>query len=166
MKRLITFLTFVTLSSLTTHAQNWPSFRGPNASGVAEGTNPPTTWNVEKSQNVLWKTDIPGLSHASPIVWGNNIFVITAVSSDAKANFEAKNRGIDLAQDNVPHTWTIYAIDKRNGQILWSNKAYEGVPRAKRHLKATQANSTPVDCGTTKILRGDTRAVRSSIATS
>lgn len=147
MKRLIISLIFITLSSLTTHAQNWPSFRGPNASGVAEGTNPPTTWNVEKSQNVLWKTDIPGLSHASPIVWGNNIFVITSVSSDAKASFEAKNRGIDLAQDNVPHTWMIYAIDKRNGQILWSNKAYEGVPRAKRHLKATQANSTPVTDG-------------------
>jgi outer membrane protein assembly factor BamB len=102
---------------------------------------------VEKSHNVLWKAAIPGLSHASPIVWGNNIYVITAVSSDSKTGFAAKNRGIDLANDDAPHTWMIYAIDKRNGQVLWSNKAYEGVPRAKRHVKATQANSTPVTDG-------------------
>jgi outer membrane protein assembly factor BamB len=147
MKRLITSLLFVALSAIAINGQNWPSFRGPNASGVAEGANPPVTWDVEKSQNVLWKTDIPGLSHASPIVWGNNIFLITAVSSEAKTSFEAKNRGIGLAQDDVPHTWMIFAIDKRDGHVLWSNKAYEGVPRAKRHVKATQANSTPVTDG-------------------
>ena len=133
--------------SPTVNAQNWPSFRGPNASGVADGTNPPTTWEVDKPQNVLWKTPIPGLSHASPIVWGNKIFLITAVSSDAKAGFVAKDRGIGLANDDAKHTWMIYALDKRNGRVLWSNTAYEGVPRAKRHVKATQANSTPVTDG-------------------
>ena len=150
MKRLtlsVLFLSLLTLSAITTNAQNWPSFRGPNASGVADGTKPPTTWDAEKSQNLLWKTAIPGLSHASPIVWGNQIFVITAISSDAKAGFSAKDRGIDLATDEAKHTWMIYALDKRNGQILWSNKAYEGVPRARRHVKATQANSTPVTDG-------------------
>lgn len=147
MKRLIIVLSIAALSSITTNAQNWPSFRGPNASGVVEGTNPPITWDVEKTQNVLWKTNIPGLSHASPIVWGNQIFVITAISSDAKAGFMAKDRGIDLANDNTTHTWMIYALDKLSGKILWSNKAYEGVPRAKRHVKATQANSTPVTDG-------------------
>jgi outer membrane protein assembly factor BamB len=135
------------VSSVTINAQNWPSFRGPNASGVAEGTNPPITWDLEKSQNVLWKTDIPGLSHSSPIVWGNNIFVITAVSSEARPTFRAKDRGIGLANDDVSHTWMIFALDKRNGRVLWTEKAYEGVPRAKRHVKATQANSTPVTDG-------------------
>ena len=143
----VLFLLLLTLSAITTNAQNWPSFRGPNASGVADGTKPPTTWDAEKSQNLLWKTAIPGLSHASPIVWGNQIFVITAISSDAKAGFIAKDRGIDLATDDAKHMWMIYALDKRNGQILWSNKAYEGVPRARRHVKATQANSTPVTDG-------------------
>ena len=147
MKRLSISLVFLVLSALTTHAQNWPSFRGPNASGVVEGANLPATWDLEKSQNVLWKTDIPGLSHASPIVWDNQIFLITAISSDSKSGFQAKDRGIGLANDDVKHTWMIYALDKRNGKILWSNKAYEGVPRAKRHVKATQANSTPVTDG-------------------
>jgi outer membrane protein assembly factor BamB len=147
MTRTVLFLSVLALSSITIRAQNWPSFRGPNASGVAEGTNPPTSWDIEKSQNVLWKTSIPGLSHASPIIWGNQIFVITAVSSDANAGFKAKDRGIDLANDDAKHTWMIFALDKRNGRVLWTDKPYEGVPRAKRHVKATQANSTPVTDG-------------------
>lgn len=146
MKRLA-IAVLLSLFAVTVNAQNWPSFRGPNASGVAEGANPPVTWDLEKSQNVLWKTDIPGLSHSSPIVWGNNIFVITAVSSEAKPTFKAKDRGIGLANDDVSHTWMIFALDKRNGRVLWTEKAYEGVPRAKRHVKATQANSTPVTDG-------------------
>ena len=145
MKRLAILVLF--LSATTIHAQNWPSFRGPNASGVAEGTNPPITWDLEKSQNVLWKTNIPGLSHSSPIVWGNNIFVITAVSNDSSSTFNAKDRGIDLAKDDAKHSWMILALDKRDGRVLWSQKAYEGVPRARRHVKATQANSTPVTNG-------------------
>ena len=132
---------------LTTNAQNWPSFRGPNASGVAEGTKPPITWNVETTQNVLWKTAIPGLSHASPIVWGNRIYVITAISSDSKVGFIAKDKGIGLANDDVKHTWRIYSIDKQTGRVIWDKTAYDGVPRAKRHVKATQANSTPVTDG-------------------
>lgn len=150
MKRLtlaVLCLSLLTVSAITTKAQNWPSFRGPNASGVADGTKPPTTWDAEKSQNLRWKTAIPGLSHASPIIWGNQIYVITAISSDAKSGFIAKDRGIGLANDDAKHTWMIYALDTRNGRVLWSNKAYEGVPRAKRHVKATQANSTPVTDG-------------------
>lgn len=150
MKRLrigLLCLSTLFLSTVTTNAQNWPSFRGPSAAGVAEGTHPPATWDVKNEQNILWKTTIPGLSHASPIVWGNRIFAITAISSDAKTSFTAKAKGIGLANDAIEHTWMIYAIDKQNGRILWERKAYEGIPRAKRHLKATQANSTPVTDG-------------------
>ena len=147
MKRLIIANAILILSFLTANAQNWPSFRGPNASGIAEGSKPPIAWDVDKTQNVLWRTAIPGLSHASPIVWDNHIFVITAVSSDTKTGFVAKDGGIGLANDDAKHTWMIYALDKRNGKILWSNTAYEGIPRAKRHVKATQANSTPVTDG-------------------
>lgn len=147
MKRLTISIIFLALSTVTINAQNWPAFRGTNASGVAEGAKPPVTWDVEKATNVLWRTAIPGLSHASPIVWGNQIYLITAISADSKAGFIAKDRGISLSTDNAPHTWMIYALDKQSGKILWSNKAYEGVPRAKRHVKATQANSTPVTDG-------------------
>src|SRR6185369_254800 len=136
---------FLLCQASVIHAQNWPSFRGSNASGVAEGQKTPTTWSVDK--NVVWKTPIPGLSHSSPIVWENRVFVITAISSDANANFVAKDRGIDLADDSVKHTLRIYCLDKKSGQVVWSQTAYEGIPRAKRHVKATQANSTPVTDG-------------------
>ncbi len=145
MKCLIVLVLF--LSSITINAQNWPSFRGPNASGIADGTNPPVTWNLETSQNVLWKTNIPGLSHSSPIIWDNQIFVITAISSDPKSTYNPKDRSTDLSPDETKHTWMIFALDKRSGHVLWTDKPYEGVPRAKRHVKATQANSTPVTDG-------------------
>src|SRR5678816_1397762 len=97
---------------IVAHAQNWPSFRGNNASGVAEGKKAPTSWSLDK---VLWKAAIPGFSHASPIVWENRIFVITAISSDAQTNFIAKDRSIDLADDSVKHTWRIYCLDEKSG---------------------------------------------------
>ena len=136
------------LCSITTiQAQNWSSFRGNNASGVAEGRKTAATWNVDKSQNIVWKTSIPGLSHASPIIWGNRVYVITAISSDSSTGFVAKDRGIGLAEDSVKHTWKIFSLDKKSGEVIWSQTAYEGIPRAKRHVKATQANSTPVTDG-------------------
>ena len=142
----VLLLLIVVSTAAVANAQNWPSFRGPNASGVAPG-KAPTSWNVEKSSNVVWKTQIPGLSHASPIIWGNRIFVITAISSDPAVKFATKGQGIGLASDDVKHTWQIYCLDKNSGKVLWSKTAYEGIPRARRHIKATQANSTPATDG-------------------
>ncbi len=147
MKRVIVLCFVFQMVSVAVSAQNWPSFRGPNASGVSQGSKTPTSWDVEKSQNIFWKAPVPGLSHSSPIVWGNKIFLITAISSDPNSRFSAKDRGIGLAEDNAKHTWRIYSIDKRNGRVLWEKTAYEGIPRAKRHVKATQANSTPATDG-------------------
>ena len=72
---------------IATDKGSWPSFRGPHASGVAEGQNLPDQWNGKTGENILWRTPIPGLAHSSPVVWGNRIFVTTAVSSDPKATF-------------------------------------------------------------------------------
>ncbi len=92
---------------------------------------------------------IPGLSHASPVVWGDRVFVVTAEGSDPNPTYVPKDRGISLARDEVKHAWRIYALDKRTGRVLWQQTAHEGVPRARRHIKATQANSTPVTDGRT-----------------
>ena len=61
-------------------AQNWPQYRGPAASGLDRAVALPTTWNMEKGENIRWQTPIPGLAHAAPIVWGDRIYVATAVS--------------------------------------------------------------------------------------
>src|SRR5262245_34690716 len=67
---------------------NWPSFRGSHAAGVADGQNLPDAWDGEKGTSIKWKVNIPGLSHSSPIVWDDNIFVSTAVSSRGVAKFK------------------------------------------------------------------------------
>jgi acylaminoacyl-peptidase len=65
---------------------NWPSFRGPNASGVADGQFPPVSWDAAKMLNVRWKTPIPGLGHSGPVVWGDRVYVTTAVSTNGVAS--------------------------------------------------------------------------------
>jgi outer membrane protein assembly factor BamB len=147
MRAILRLCLILLLPATAVHSQNWPSFRGPNASGIADGAKLPDTWDAAKSTNILWQTAIPGLSHSSPIIWGNRVFLITAISSDAKASFNAKDKGIDSANDEVKYTWRIYGLDKLTGRILWEKTAYEGVPRARRHVKATQANSTPATDG-------------------
>src|SRR5262245_34475811 len=64
----VLLLCILLLSCASASAQNWPAFRGANASGAADGQNPPTKWSVEKNENIVWKTPIPGLAHASPVV--------------------------------------------------------------------------------------------------
>ena len=127
---------------------NWPSFRGPQASGVSEGQNLPEKWNGKTGENVLWRTPIPGLAHSSPVVWGNRIFVTSAVSSDPKASFRPGLYGDgDASKDRSQHRWMLYAIDKGSGKIVWEQTAHVGEPLEKRHIKSTYANSTPATDG-------------------
>lgn len=127
---------------------SWPSFRGPQASGVAEGQDLPDRWDGPIGDNILWRTPIPGLGHSSPIVWGDRIFVTSAVSSDPNATFRPGLYGDgDASADRSNHRWMIYAIDKGTGEILWERVAYEGTPIDKRHIKSTYASSTPVTDG-------------------
>src|SRR5262249_17276819 len=122
--------------------------RGPQASGVADGTNPPVTWDAEKASNILWKTPIPGLAHSSPIVWGNRVFVTTAISSAADSPFEhGLTETSASARDVSPHSWRVYCLDKNSGRIVWEKTVSEGVPKVKRHMKASHANSTPATDG-------------------
>jgi outer membrane protein assembly factor BamB len=126
----------------------WPSFRGPQASGIAERQNLPDQWNGKTGENILWRTPIPGLAHSSPIVWGHRVFVTTAFSSDPNATFRPGLYGDgDASKDRSHHRWMIYALDKRTGKILWERIAHQGVPVDKRHIKSTYANSTPATDG-------------------
>jgi outer membrane protein assembly factor BamB len=127
---------------------SWPSFRGPQASGIAEGQQLPDRWDGKTGENILWRTPIPGLAHSSPIVWGNRLFVTSASSSDPDATFRPGLYGDgDASKDRSQHRWMLYALDKRNGKTLWQRTAYQGAPLEKRHIKSTYANSTPATDG-------------------
>jgi outer membrane protein assembly factor BamB len=127
---------------------NWPSFRGSQAAGVAENQNLPDKWDGAKGTNIKWKTRIPGLAHSSPIVWGNRVFVVTAISSAGNDNFKPGLYGEGTAsEDRSVHQWKLYTLDKNTGKVLWERTAYEGVPREKRHIKSSYANSTPATDG-------------------
>lgn len=130
---------------------HWPAFRGDSARGVAEGSPLPTRWDLETGEGVLWRTAIPGLGHSSPIVWGDRVFLTTAVSEGEPELVLGDEGGIDLSSDLTRHSWWLYCLDKRSGEVLWKREAYAGEPRARRHVKASQANATPVTDGTTVV---------------
>jgi outer membrane protein assembly factor BamB len=146
-RMLITTLLLSLATPLT--AQNWPSFRGPGGSGVGTGS-PPIRWNVETGENLKWKVRIPGFGHSSPVVWGDRIFVTTAVSNAGPAP-ELKTGwlggSVDSATDQGDWTWKVLCLDKANGAILWEKDGCTGVPKIKRHPKSSHANSTPATDG-------------------
>jgi outer membrane protein assembly factor BamB len=131
-----------------TAARPWPSFRGPNASGNADGQGAPVEWDVKAGKNVKWRTEIPGFTNASPLVWGDRVYAITAISSANDRTFKTGNYG-DTApvNDLSEHTWKLYALDAKTGAIAWEREIFKGLPKVKRHTKSSQANSTPVTDG-------------------
>lgn len=129
-------------------SSSWPSFRGPQAAGSADGQELPDRWNVQSGENILWRTDIPGLAHSSPIVWGNRVFVTSAISSRGAATFKIGDYdGGDPSDDTSSHKFVLYALDKVSGRIVWQQVGHEGPPRDKRHVKSTYASATPATDG-------------------
>jgi outer membrane protein assembly factor BamB len=122
---------------------NWPSFRGSSASGLAVQSETPASWNMETRQNVAWKTAVPGLGHSSPAIWGDRLFVTTAVNKDKSAPLKVGLYGDPAsAEDNESQQWQVYCLDKSSGNVIWQVTAYEGQPKVPRHPKATHANCT------------------------
>ncbi len=129
-------------------SDTWPGFRGPSASGVADGQNLPDRWNGSTLENIAWKVAIPGLAHSSPIVWDDRIYLTSAISSLPGATFKPGLYGAGTAsEDRTKQRWVLMALDRRTGKQLWDRTAYEGLPKEKRHIKATYANATPVTDG-------------------
>lgn len=137
-----------TLPNAGSAAGSWPSFRGREAAGMADGQHLPDRWDGKTRDNILWQTAIPGLGHSSPVVWGQRIFVTSAVSSRGNATFRPGLYGDgDASDDRSRHRWMLYALDKRSGKIVWERVAHEGEPLDTRHIKSTYASSTPVTDG-------------------
>jgi len=126
---------------------HWPRWRGPLGTGVAPGANPPVEWSEGK--NVRWKTALPGLGHSTPIVWGDRIFLTTAVPFGAALSPRfSKAPG---AHDNAPVThhqkFVVLALDRRNGKILWEKTMRELLPHEGAHYTGSFASASPVTDG-------------------
>lgn len=131
------------------HAQNWPQFRGRGASGLGSG-QPPVTWNVTTGENIKWKVPIEGLAHSSPIVYGNRVFLTTAVNDsneEAELTKGWEAAGGRSAKDSGRWIWKVLCLDRETGRLLWWREAHRGVPKHKRHPKSTYANCTPATNG-------------------
>ncbi|MDX1382232.1 MAG: PQQ-binding-like beta-propeller repeat protein [Thermoanaerobaculia bacterium] len=129
-------------------AGSWPSFRGPGASGVADGQDLPEGWSAESGEGVLWRRSVPGLAHSSPVVWGRSLFLTTAVSSEGEASFRPGLYGDgDASEDRSSHRFEVLALDKSTGAELWRVVAAEGAPIDRRHVKSTYANPSPATDG-------------------
>ena len=126
----------------------WPAFRGADTSGNGDGQGAVAEWDGPSGKNILWKTSVPGLANSSPIIWGDKVFVTTASTDEGDESLRIGLYGdVDSIEDTAEHTWSVYALDKATGEILWNRAATTGIPKVKRHLKSTHANSTPATDG-------------------
>ncbi|SRR5579871_375806 len=125
---------------------NWPQFRGPQSLGVAEDPRLPDKWSA--TENVAWKTEIPGVGWSSPVVWGDRIYVTSVIDS---GTLEKPKKGLYFGGERPAskdeHRWMVYAIDFKSGKIVWEREAHKAVPDAPHHLKNSYASETPVTDG-------------------
>jgi outer membrane protein assembly factor BamB len=123
--------------------RQWPQYRGYMSSGVLDKAGLPATFDLANMVNVKWKTEIPGLGLSSPVIWGNNLFITTAVSTADKVGFKPGIYGdISPVQDSSVHEWKVYCIDKNTGKVIWEKTSCRGIPKMKRHPKSTHANTS------------------------
>ncbi|MBP87591.1 MAG: hypothetical protein CMJ64_12845 [Planctomycetaceae bacterium] len=130
-------------------ADNWPQWRGPLATGEAPDADPPVAWNEEEGTGIRWKTEIPGRGHSTPVVWGDRIFLTTAIPFGEK--LEPKFSGRPGAHDNLPvtrrHKFVVLAVDRTNGKILWQNVVHQRLPHEGAHNSASLASASPITDG-------------------
>jgi len=121
----------------------WPQWRGPHASGVSRSANPPSEWS--ETRNIRWKVEIPGRGSGSPVVWGDRLFLLSAVPVGVEGRAANESRiGI---QPREVHRFIVLAIDRRTGRILWQRTAREERPRQPSMKDGTWASSSPITDG-------------------
>jgi outer membrane protein assembly factor BamB len=131
----------------------WAQWRGPDGQGVSRESGLPTEWG--ETAGVRWKTAIPGRGHSQPIVWGDRVFLTTAIEGDVVPGTKPARHVIDgkdfVHPDGVgadrKHTYEVLALDARTGRILWESKVWEGTPYDTRHKRGAYAAATPVSDG-------------------
>ena len=119
---------FISVTACTQQAsENWTQFRGPNGQGISTATGLPITWST--TDNVAWKTPIPGEGWSSPIVWNEHIFVTTATNEGRNCH--------------------VIAVNRRTGAVLWDKLVFTQEPNQRRHPMNSYSTPTPVTDGET-----------------
>jgi outer membrane protein assembly factor BamB len=140
---IISFANLLTASGQMSPERQWPQYRGYLASGVFDNANLPSSFDLQKMINIKWKINVPGLGISSPVVWGDRLFITTAISEEDKAGFKPGQYGdVRPVNDSSVHEWKVYCINKNTGKTLWERTSCRGVPKIKRHPKSTHANTT------------------------
>jgi outer membrane protein assembly factor BamB len=126
---------------------NWPQFRGPDSTGVSTNSNLPDRWSA--TENVAWKTSVPGRGWSSPIVWGDKVFLTTCVNLGES---ETPKKGLYFGGDRAKppeseHQWKTICLNLKTGDVMWDQLAHQGVPATPIHLKNSYASETPVTDG-------------------
>ncbi len=147
--RFILGLATLTLGPLALSAadeSNWPQFRGSKALGVSDNPDLPNKWGP--TENVLWKRDIAGRGWSSPVVWGNRVFLTTAINEEKT---EEPKKGLyfggNRAAAKTIHRWKVLCLDLNTGEVLWEKLARKGKPQGSIHIKNSYATETPVTDG-------------------
>jgi len=137
-------------------ARNWPQWRGPTNDGVAPLADPPINWSDSKS--IKWKVAIPGRGSATPVVWNDRIFVLSAVRTDRRGTPQAApkedkdkregpgRRGRGESPSEI-HQFVVLCLDRAGGKVLWQKTAAESVPHEGIHSTNTYASGSPITDG-------------------
>ena len=149
MRYLFTFGILVTMiiGLQAEETTNWPQFRGPGARGVAKGKGLPTTWST--TENVKWCVPVPGRGWSSPVIWGDKVFLSSAISTGKEKTVK---KGLYFGgNEKTPspnqHRWMIYCFSFESGEKLWEQEANVGKPLTPRHIKNNYAPETQVTDG-------------------
>ena len=127
---------------------NWPQFRGADSRGLGTSDRLPLVWGA--GTNVAWRTEIPGRGWSSPIVWGNRVFLTTAVS---EGELEPPKKGLYFGGGDRPQPpgsrqrWLALCLDRDSGKTLWTTELHGAPPATPIHVKNSYASETPVTDG-------------------
>ncbi len=123
--------------------RNWPQYRGPGASGLSPSNRAAAVeFDLATGKNIAWKTDVPGLGLGSPVVWADRIFLTTGVGPKSQALKTGLYGDIGSASNYDSIKFQLLCLDRATGRILWTQTAHEGIPKTKRHTKASFANAS------------------------
>lgn len=130
--------------------ENWHHWRGPNANGTAPKANPPLLWDA--NTNIQWKAAVPGRGSATPIVWGDRVFVVAAIKTDrVAAPAELPKVDPTLERKTTPpntyYRFVVLSFDRNTGKLLWQKQAAEKVPHEGHHFSHSYAAGSPTTDG-------------------